>query len=477
MKYFSKLSYFGILLMIAAGFGCSDYLNVNTDPNNPTKAPLTGLMTSTTYNSSIASYSLGDHVSFFVQYLASPNPASDTDIMDPVHYDGTWADFYNVMTDLAVMRKKAKKIGATEYQGAAEIMLAMNLATVVDVWGNVPYGQAFFLQTLTPKYNEDAALYDSVMTLLDDGIADLQKSESSQEIGDDDFMYQGDTGKWTRLGYMLKARYLNHLSKLSDYSPKDILNAVDKGFQSNDDDAQVGSTAFSESDVNPWYSIAQANAGLILGGWLSEQIVNQMNGTTYGVFDPRIKAYTDTTDDGTYKGTRNGAGRGGDTPPSGARNVLPEDGFYSSEDSPIVLASYAEQKFIEAEAAFREGNKIRAYKAYVAGIQANMDKLGVSSSEEQQYLNDSKVAVGASNLTLNLIFKEKYAALFLQPESWVDARRHDYQYKDMKVPENLNSNLNGHFARRLVYPNSEINRNEKNVPNVTMSDRIFWDKK
>jgi hypothetical protein len=364
-------------------------------------------------------------------------------------------------------------LSATEYLGAAEIMMAMNLATVVDVWGKVPYSQAFFLETLKPKYDEDKALYDSVKTLLDKGIANLQKEGSTQEMGDDDFFYQGNIDQWVRLGYMLKARYLNHYSKLSSYPSSDILSAVDKGFTSNDDDAQI---IYTQKNQNPWYGIANANAGLILGGWLSDHIINQMNGTTYGVFDPRIKAYTDTTDNGTYVGTRNGAGRGA-APPAGARCVLPTDGFYSSPTSPVVLASYAEQKFIEAEAAFRSGNKTRAYKAYLAGIAANMDKLGVSFSEEQQYLNNSEVAVGASGLTLGLIFKEKYTAMFLQPEAWVDARRHDYQYKDMKVPKNLNPKLNGHFIRRLVYPNSEINRNGKNVPDITLSDRIFWDKK
>jgi hypothetical protein len=45
----------------------------------------------------------------------------------------------------------------------------------------------------------------------------------------------------------------------------------------------------------------------------------------------------------------------------------------------------------------------------------------------------------------------------------------------MKTPVNLNPDLNGQFIRRLVYPNSETQRNSANVPEVTLSDRIFWD--
>ncbi len=59
---------------------------------------------------------------------------------------------------------------------------------------------------------------------------------------------------------------------------------------------------------NPWAQVARNNAGLTLGGWLSEQLVDHLNGTTYGVFDPRIRKITDPTVNGTLIGTVNGAG-------------------------------------------------------------------------------------------------------------------------------------------------------------------------
>jgi hypothetical protein len=71
--------------------------------------------------------------------------------------------------------------------------------------------------------------------------------------------------------------------------------------------------------------------------------------------------------------------------------------------------------------------------------------------------------------------KEKYVALFLHPETWNDARRIDYQYKDMTLPANHNPELNGQFIRRQIYPDSETSRNSANVPSVTLLDRIWWD--
>lgn len=471
MKNFKSLFSISIVCLFMLTAGCSDYLNINTDPNNPTEAPLTGLMTNVTFETSQGVYYLGNTTSFYVQYLASPNPGTPTDIQDPVSYGDTWFTFYDVLTDLAVLRQKAKEDGATEYLGVAKILTALNLATVVDAWGDVPYSEAFFVETLTPAYDDDKVLYDSVFVLLDEGIANLQAGNSTVNLGEDDFIYQGDTDKWIRLAYMLKARYLNHLSKTSEYNAGAVLAAVDNGFINNDDDAQV---SYFEGYFNPWAVVAIDNAGLVLGGWLSEQVVNHMNGTTYGVFDPRIEAFTDTTDSGTYVGTRNGAGRG-DAPPAGARSVLTVNTFYAAEAAPILIATYAEQKFIEAEAAFRANQETRAYNAYLDGIEAHMDKMGVDEAAKNAYLTDPAVAMGAANLTLDHIFKEKYVAMFLHPEAWVDARRYDYQYQGMEVPENLNPRLSGQFIRRLQYPDSETQRNGENAPDITLLDRIWWD--
>nr|HAD51638.1 SusD/RagB family nutrient-binding outer membrane lipoprotein [Algoriphagus sp.] len=83
-------------------------------------------------------------------------------------------------------------------------------------------------------------------------------------------------------------------------------------------------------------------------------------------------------------------------------------------------------------------------------------------------------SMGAANLTLADIMKEKWVALFLHPETWNDARRFDYSYKNMTLPENLNPDLNGQYIRRLAYPDSEVSRNGDNVPSVTLLDRIWW---
>jgi len=463
------IAVFSSVLLLA---GCNDYLDINDDPNNPTSAPALGLLTSATFETAQNTYRMGSTTSYYVQYLASPNTSSALDTQEPLSFGNDWFNLYDVMTDLTDLEVLAEEEGATQLVGIAKILKAYHLALLVDSWGDAPYSDAFFAETFNPEYDDQSDLYNTVSALLSDGITQLQAQNSTINAGNEDFIYGGDSAKWIQLGYMLQARYANHLSKQSSYNPAAVLSAVDNGFASSDDDAQV---EYYDSQINPWASVAEANAGLILGGWISEQTVEHLDGTTYGVEDPRLSILISPNDDDEFVGVENGAGRG-NAPESGAFSVLTTDNYYSTRTAPIVIASYAEQKFIEAEAALRSNpaQPARAYQAYLDGISAHMDKVGVDPADRDAYLNDPAVAVGSGALSVNDVMREKYVAMFLHPEAWVDARRYDYSYQDMTIPANLNQDLNGQFIR-LVYPTSETERNGQNVPDVSLTDRLFWD--
>lgn len=172
MKRFNyKYIVWAVVVLFASS--CESYLDVNENPNNPQDAPLAGLMTNVTYQTALNTYSVGSFTSFYVQYLASPNPASSTDTMEPVNYSGTWFDLYNVMTDLHVMIEKAEETGAGHYLGAAQIMMALNLGMGVDIFGNMPFSESFNFETVTPAYDDDENLYGQVMAYLDQGIQNL----------------------------------------------------------------------------------------------------------------------------------------------------------------------------------------------------------------------------------------------------------------------------------------------------------------
>lgn len=191
MKFRNKLTVLICASVVLLGSACESFLDVNENPNNPEDAPVTGLLTNSTLETARNVYRAGSATSNYVQYLASPNPASSSDTMDPLDFSGTWFNLYNVMTDLTVIMEKSTESGATHYLGAAQILMALNLGMTVDLFGDVPFSEGFDFETVTPTYDDDQALYQQVLSLLDQGIANLQQ-ETTISIGADDFIFGGD---------------------------------------------------------------------------------------------------------------------------------------------------------------------------------------------------------------------------------------------------------------------------------------------
>lgn len=479
MKNFIKIV-FPIFVLVFMGVGCSEFLDINDDPNNPTSAPITGLMINTTFETARNTQRVGGVTSFFVQHFASPNEATGTDIHDAVSYGTQWSTLYFNLGDLNILIDQAEAIGATFYSGPAKIMKAYNLSLLVNIFGDVPYSTAFSSDVLQPTYDNSESIYQEIFQLLTDAIADLNSGSSAAVPGDDDFIFGGDMDAWRKTAFALQARFLNHLSKTGNYNASAVLSAVDNAFQSNAYDFEMSFFSSPIAAQNQWYRTAVLNAGLNLGGWLSTQLVDQLNGTTFGVVDPRINFITAPAVNpnfpdliGQYIGTRNGAGRGS-APEQGVRAVLAVGSYYAlSATQPLEMMTFAELKFIEAEAALASGNRQRAYQAYETGIRSHMQKLGVANADINSYWSHPSVSVGMNNLNIGHIMKEKYIATFLNPETWNDARRFDYQYQGFMPP--ANSALGGQMIRLARYPDSELQRNQSNVPDRSMLDRVFWD--
>lgn len=454
--------------------GCKKYLDINHNPNAAEIPPLAGLLANATYFTAWDVFYVSDYTSYYSQYLASPNPGSSTDTYDQVNSSDAWQAMYGIMTSLYDMKQFGAAKGFNAYIGVADILMAHHLNMASNLWGNIPYSQAFLgVKNPTPVYDDQKALYDTCLALLDQGISALQQPDAKDELttaAASDFIHGGVLASWLKTAHMLKARMLNQISKTSQYDAGKVLTELASGYTGNGDDAQV--TAFVINiNPNPWDSVAIENAGLNLGGWLSTHYINASNGATFGVFDPRLPLTTDTTRYGDYRGTINGKGRIG-TGTNHDECYLNQDNWYSLPSSPLQIATYAEALFLQAEALFRNGNKPDAYDAYLAGINAHMQKMGVSDTGRIRYTTDPAVAVGSGNITLSLIMKEKYAACFLSPVTWDDLRRFDYAYTGFSLPVGAQLNT---FIRRMNYPDIAVTRNSKNIPTVTLTDHLWWD--
>jgi hypothetical protein len=473
MRIQHKRILFFICSVFIALQGCKkDYFDLNENPNQVTTPSLPSLLSTATHKAAINSYNVGSITSTYVQYLANPSASAASDIYQEIDHTGTWDALYYAMADITDLKTLSIAQGSHDYTGVANILLSYHLSLVSDLWGDAPFSDAFSPNTLTPSYDTQEDLYEAGLVLLDSAIAQLARPGSIIVLSTaNDLIHKGVKANWIKTAYALKARMLIKVSKTSSYDAAAVLSALDKAYTSNADDAGMASFILR----NPWAQVARNNAGLTLGGWLSEQFIDHLNGTTYGIFDPRIRKITDanaTPTHGLWIGTVNGAGN---RPPG--NNTVKDENYiaisspWTADIAPVLIVTYAELKFIEAEAALI-ADPARAYTAYLAGINANMDKLQVpAGTERTDYL--TAASVGSASLTRELIMKEKYVATYLNPEAWNDARRFDYAYEDFTLPQNA---VLAEFIRRLSYPSGERSKNGKNIPEIgSLADKLWWD--
>ncbi len=455
---------------VVALSSCEKYLDINTNPNQATKPPLNGLLARATFDAALNVFRVSNTTSYYVQYLASPNAGGASDIYEPIDASSTWTQLYDNLSDSYDLYKLGGERGATQYQGVARILQAMDLIQVHDLWGAAPFTDAFTGEVIRPVFDDAESIYDKILSYLDEGISLLGQPGSTIELPTDnsDLVHKGDVDQWIKTAHALKARMLNRVSKTGQYDAAAVLAETEAAYTSVSDDA-----AIETFDIrNPWAGVALNNEQLVLDGWLSAQFVDAMDGTTFGVVDKRIDKIATLTKFGDYRGTPNGVGRVG----SGIddeESYISRQGYYANDAAPLFIITYEEVLFIEAEAAFRAGDETRAYAAYVKGIRTNFDRLGVAAADRDAYLASDAVASNEGELTLKHIFEEKYKALFLSPETWSDARRFDYGYTDFELPVNASTST---FVRRLVYPSVETSRNGENVPDIDDNTlKLWWD--
>jgi len=498
------LLFLGLLLGGGALTSCEKYLDVNDNPNNPISSTPNFLLPGIISNGIQTQMFTSLRTPYITQYLVSRTRNSggnDQYYLTNANSTNTFNySYFQSGGNIPPMIKAAQEEGSPYYVGAGKIMQALILAHVTDMLGDVPYSEAYQGgANYTPKYDPQEQIYATINQLLDEGIVEMSRpasdnfrplySTAPSESGD--ILYKGDPAKWVKLCYALKARQLQHLTKKSSYDPNAVLALCDKAFTSTADDAQIQfQVAVSPlTNTTNIFGTTRANFGTAT---FSTNIIKYLNGTTYpGVVDPRFGIMAPSTSTGADPG----AGTTGNLTPGSTITDFYAS-WYARDLGYFEVITYHELKFIEAEAAFRAGNKTRALAAYRAGIQAHMRKIGVggtfsapavtfptiSEAQITAYLASSAVAqtVSETDLTLRRIMEQKYIAMFLNPDSWSDLRRLDFDptiYVNFVYPTlNVNSILaskpayKDRFPRRLLPGATEVLYNPNEIARIGGND-------
>jgi hypothetical protein len=443
------------LVLIAVLLGaCDKWIDpdLNNDPNNPTDVAMAQLISPVEAN---LAYIVGGEMARFdcvwMQQIAGVQSQSgENDIYTISEADVTNMWSYNLyspgMINTKILMDKAVTEESPHYAGVAKILMAYYLGVTTDQWGDIPYSEALngTNGVVKSKYDTQEEIYATMNELLTSAISDLSAETSVFSPDVEDLIYAGDLAKWTKTAYALKARYAIHLAKVKGNAAyTDALAAIANAYTSNDDDFKfVFGSAYNNS--NPIFQSEQERAGYYTASSTYQGML---------VGDPRQPVYFNGPD-GSGPGELNA-------------NASTIGTAYASSESPVYLCSYAEIKFIEAEARFKlNPADPLAVAAYNEGLKASLDREGVY---DETWYNANKITSGT--ISLQAIMNQKYLSSFLQIESWTDWRRTGYPTLALATGA-----VTSEIPRRLPYPDDERLYNNENMPKgLTITDRMWWD--
>jgi hypothetical protein len=433
---------------------CSSALdpNINISPNSPTSVPIGIILPSV--QGSLAYY-LGGDLGRYTSLITQHNRGIDrqhTNLyqfqIQEVDVNNLWNGMYAAaLVDLNRMISQANANNLPAYRGIARTLTALALGNATDVWNNVPFTEAFRgIDNSSPRYDAQEQIYATIQSLLDSAIIDLTAANPGSIVpaGTNDFMYAGVRANWARAARTLKARYALHLSKVNRMqAAQNALAALAGGnaISSNSQDLQFNFGA-TPTTANPLFQFMAQRNDIRVG----PQLVNMMNALN----DPRRARY--------YRGTTIEA---------------PPGDFVAAIDAPVIFVSYMEAKFIEAEANAILGNADAARNAYLEAIRASLTKVGVAAADQTTYLAQPSVTpTGAP--TIQQIIEQKYIALYMQAETFVDWRRTGFPVID--PTRAVAGATMAMVPRRFPYPQDE-RLNNGNFPGIVqITERVWWDR-
>ena len=199
--------FFALLLLVVSSCEITD-LDINTDPNNASEASLNLLLTSAQFEGvNTFAGGLNDATMGF----QGINTSNDDFNFTNSSWNGTWNFLYSgPLKDLEEIISGADPEVNPNYLGIAQIMKAYYFTTMVDLWGDVPYSEAFkgnAEETITePVYDSGASIYADAFLLIDQGITNLAKSQGVSVKGD--IIYGGNLTRWRKAAKSLKLKLL-----------------------------------------------------------------------------------------------------------------------------------------------------------------------------------------------------------------------------------------------------------------------------
>ncbi len=474
--------YIYILLAFFMMLGCTqDFEELNTNPNAPNSVQPSLLLRQVIYNT-------GDELSYegFVagDLLSQHRTAIDFNLFDrhalksPQLGGNPWPIFYQNLRDNEIMLQRAiSEPTNAVYEGPSRIMKAYLAGGLTDLFGDVPYFEAFNGTggIVRPTYDSQRAIYlqdQGIIDNLNRGIQALQNYDDVIAL-EGDILFNGNLEGWVRFGNSLKIKHLLRISEKENVAGE--LQAIfsEGNFISTNEQNAIFN--FTNTEPNN-FRLAQLRIGDFNNFVLSETMEDIM----IGLEDPRIGVLFRPFENATseeYNGLINGIDASSTSIELAEYSLA---GTIFRENTALLDANFMtawETYFCLAEAAERGLITANAQQLYETGVQLAFDYWGTPLPAA--YLTGPAAYDAAGTEPLQQIITQKWIANTINSyEGWVEYRRTGYPQL-RPVQASLNDGL---IPVRMPYPAEEEALNAENYAAAAAATNgnsinapVWWD--
>ncbi|WP_099464913.1 SusD/RagB family nutrient-binding outer membrane lipoprotein [Parabacteroides provencensis] len=488
-----NLLYTGLIsCLLLSNTACSDYLDINDNPNYPAEVSYTSLLPSGIASTASVLGSIyelygGMWSQHYMQGQTSNQYNTICNYSITNSADGRlWSIPYSIsLPDLDLVIKKAEEEKAWNYWAAAKVMMAFNYHFLVDTYGSIPFTEALKADEgiLNPKFDDSkTVVYPGLIAMLDEVIAKSGElsNPSLPSLSTQDYIFGTSKGtdmsKWVSFAKSLKLKLLMRDFNTNKAAIESLLNENDLLTV----DAKMDLFMDLENKSNPLYENDRrklnTNNNIRACATLCEYM-KKFN-------DPRLNDFFNPNEDGS--GTT--SLKCGDRPTELKTNQVSI--VVLEPTDPVYLMSAAEVAFLKAEAYTRLGNADKAKENYNKGVTLAFERWGKDASsfiaDGGAYAFNSK---DQQSMLTSILTQKWIAATRCQAwDSWFDINRTGIPALGTTFPDEegyiwgnltpcIGSALGaGEYPRRLLYPKGSSDYNTNTPSVIPLQEKQWWHK-
>jgi len=516
------INYFlGLTLVAVSLTACTNYLDINRDPNYPAESSTPLLFSSgTAWSASVLGCDVQLTGALWSQQYAQNNTSQQYTTIDQYNLSNSsgyftryWSSIYaGALPDLKRAISQSETEGAWHYWLAAKVMTAFDFNMLVSLYEKIPFTEALMGDVnFTPIFDDSKKVDAGLIAILDAAIAkknDAAAMATSMEAKD--MVFGGDVSKWVKFAKTLKLKILMRDFTTNQTAIQALLTEGDL----LSSDAKMTQFVDAENKSNPLYENDRRKLNTTSNIRVSATLVAFLKAYS----DPRIAIFAEPATQMIQVGATaaddkpvnvptalapyyRGVDQGSYGTTTFSSNVFPQQvhsrAVLAATD-PVYFASAVESYFLQAEAWARIGNVANAKTAYDLGVKAAFTRWGLDGS--------AFVAVGGAyefkstslDAMLNSILIQKWVAS-TRTDSWnaffdicrtgipalgtqsvTDLSRISL-YNSSYVVGTLTPSLGsvllaGQFPHRFLLPKTSSDNNPNTPAVIPMSQKMWWHK-